>query len=269
MNFGKKNCKNLLEEWNNMDVLTNGMHDLLQTCGSSIRTALSRPSSQQDPLNRVNVTSASDIEQQCLALVGSASSSANVSVSLPICASRNVTAAALFKSVLQPMERIFGTIGIGGGGNAASEDNASDVGSEALFSESVSNSVRSQLEIAFPLCPVITPAHLSPITDIVVLHDNDPPPPGYTRLNHSLTGYYSGDLNAVRKTNANRFLPLFVPKRKYELPVFSRAHGSLSTTHTRSHTTFKCTHSNSDRVLVINSFGLQFLAPRMQPLLLH
>jgi hypothetical protein len=68
--------------------------------------------------------------------------------------------------------------------------------SQALL-DAVNSAIRAQLEYAFPPRPTVSSAHLAPITDIVVLHENDPPPPGYTRLTHSLTGYYSGDLNAV------------------------------------------------------------------------
>lgn len=196
-----------------------------QSCGASIRGSLSKGGS--DPvIQRALVTTSSDCEAQCIALVGAPSTSVNVTVPPPVSntpAPRGVTASALLTSVLQPMHRIFGTIGGGstgasssgtgsrataaavgaasgtganGGGGAGGEDGGGMV-SQALL-DAVTSAIRAQLEFAFPPRPTVSTAHLTPITDIVVLHENDPPPPGYTRLTHSLTGYYSGDLNAVR-----------------------------------------------------------------------
>ena len=39
-------------------------------------------------------------------------------------------------------------------------------------------------------------AHLHPVTDIIVLQDDDPLPEGFVRLTHSVSGTYPADLSA-------------------------------------------------------------------------
>jgi hypothetical protein len=43
----------------------------------------------------------------------------------------------------------------------------------------------------------VTAAHLAPVTDIIVLHEDDPMPPGFVKVSRSITGTYPADLNAV------------------------------------------------------------------------
>jgi len=49
----------------------------------------------------------------------------------------------------------------------------------------------------YTLSQGITNAHLTPITDIIVLHEDDPMPTGFMKIARSITGIYPADLNAA------------------------------------------------------------------------
>lgn len=67
-----------------------------------------------------------------------------------------------------------------------------------------------------PSSPKLSVAHMHPITDIIALAGDDPCPPGYTKITHSITGAYPADLNA---SSGSRQLWLAVSRNLNQSPI--------------------------------------------------
>ena len=235
-----------------MDLLRQSLQHTAGACSAVIRASLPRPGGATDGFSRCQVLVCSDVEAQCLAVTGGSAVQAQAQVQAPAAAASAAAAgfhggaSSLLSSVLKPM-RLFGVgreaAAPGGGALCPGGSEQQSGAAEALAAV-----VRAQLDAAFPPSPSITAAHLAPITDVVVLHGDDAPPPGFTRLSHSVTGMYAGDLNAASGTkqlwlavsrapdaapvtalllvavDKGEFLPPgFTPVRRYVRGVFGRA----------------------------------------------
>jgi hypothetical protein len=100
-----------------------------------------------------------------------------------------------------------GVVVVGGGGDSGSIGASGGVvsGSSVLEHDSrvtraAGTAASAALALALPAPLPPTSAHVTPITDIVILHGDDAPPPGYARISDSVSGMYSADLNAAGGT---------------------------------------------------------------------
>ena len=182
-----------------MEGLRAGLLTTAACAGKVIRAYCPARPGAEDPYCRSQLLLCSDVEAQILAVVGPVGGASGAGQA-PLPSSSKVGggnfgsgASSLLSSVLKPMRTAFG---VGKGTASAAAGGAPGEGEEGALSQIV----RLQLEAAFPPNPVITPSHLAPITDLVVLHGDEAPPPGYARLTHSVTGLYAGDLNAASGT---------------------------------------------------------------------
>lgn len=171
-----------------------------------------------DDGDRSTVLVCADVEQACLQVLGagapsvpssSSSSSANPS-SGPLAG-----LGAKMGGAITSLKSFRGVPGLRVGTPGPASDAAGStpstpggpLGGGAEDSAPSSSSASSFASSPAPfLAQGITTHHLAPITDIIVLHEDDPMPAGFVKVSHSITGAYPADLNAVRVSS---FIPSY------------------------------------------------------------
>lgn len=126
---------------------------------------------------RTAIVACADVEQACLDVLGETTKVPSGNVTSESSGSRLGGALNIFKN--SPLTALFGGSADATSSAAEPAETAGGGGAEGALKRAITN------------------AHLQPITDIVILHGDDPVPPGYTKLTHSVTGTYPADLNGV------------------------------------------------------------------------
>jgi hypothetical protein len=180
-------------------VVLDGVRAVQQACNETIVFNASR-----DDGDRSVVCACADVEEACLSVLGGV----KLAAATPTPGPRNLLNPMSLLSAAKPLQDMFKM-----GGTAAApppEGTAGGAGADA--------SLRHGLSSYTPLR--LSPSHLAPVTDVIVLHGDDGLPPGFVKVSCTVTGAYPADLNAG---SGSRQLHLAVARSPGAPPLTSLA----------------------------------------------
>lgn len=152
-----------------------------------------------DEGDRPSVLACADIEQYCLSLLGDPSVAKDETIDRVASNRGNRLSLMPFKpgqlaGLLAGKKDVNSNVSTPDAGDRTT---TAPPGSESGAGQSSAGASAPEPAPEFVIKQNIAPAHMNPVTDIIVLHEDDPMPEGFVKVTSSITGAYPADLNAV------------------------------------------------------------------------